>query len=91
MRSESIERLRREQEAFERLLSQLLEEHRGEYAVFRDGKPIGFYRSREVAYREALDCCGLDAVFLVSEVTETVTESVSVTWEFGLMSGRDRH
>ena len=87
MKSESIDRIRREQDAFDRLLPELLEEHRGEYAVFRDGKPVGFYSTRDVAYRAALDCCGLDAVFLVCEVTEVVTETVSVAWEFGLMSG----
>ena len=52
--------------------------------------PVGFYASHEVAYRTGLDCCGLDEVFLVSEITEMVSEAVSVVWEFGLMSGWDR-
>ncbi len=90
MMSQSTEILRREQRAFERQLPELLKEHRGEYAVYQNGKAVGFYRSHFVAYRAALDCCGHDAVFLVSEITETMTESVPVTWELGLLSGRDR-
>ncbi len=87
MTTESIARLRQEQDAFEKLLPELLKEHRGEYAVFRECKPVGFYRSREVAYRAGLASCGLDGVFLVSEVTESESDVVSVVWEFGLMSG----
>jgi hypothetical protein len=87
MTSESIARLRQEQNAFEELLPELLEEHRGEYAVFCECKPVGFYQSREIAYRAGLKRWGLDGVFLVSEVTETESDAVSVVWEFGLMSG----
>lgn len=79
-----LERIRREQEAFDRLLPELLEEHRGRFAVVHDGEVAGFYPSYAEAYEAALERFGCEAVFLVAEVEQSLRYEVSMSLKFEL-------
>jgi hypothetical protein len=82
------DRLRREQAAFDRQLPEILPEHQGEFVVFKDEVPQGFYKTYNDAYGAALDRFGLDDVFLISEVLERHPEPVSISWTAGVMFGK---
>jgi hypothetical protein len=82
------DRLRREQAAFDRQLPEILPEHQGEFVVFKDEAPQGFYKTYNDAYGAALDRFGLDDVFLISEVLERHPESVPIAWAAGVMFGK---
>lgn len=82
---EPADALHREQDAFDSQLPQMLPHHSGEYVVFKDGKPAGFFPTYQDAYEAALDSYGLDGTFLVSEVAERPIQSVSIAWDHGVM------
>jgi len=79
--------LRREQEAFDEQLDQLLLDHEGQYVVFHGGKVVDFFTDHESAYAAALDRFGLDDTFLVAEIRKYPPQSVSVAWDAGVMFG----
>lgn len=64
------QRLAQEREAFDQQLDALLESHRGEFVVFHDGTPLGFYATHTEAHRGALSALGLDQVFLIAQVEQ---------------------
>ena len=79
------ERIEIEQEAFDAALGQLLETHAGEFVVFKDEKPSGFYGSFKEAYAEALQQYGLNGAFLVSEIQPTTPGNSSLSWDLGVL------
>lgn len=80
--------LEKEQAAFEALLDDLLAAHKGEFALFKGGKPLGFFPTHEQAYEAGLDQLGLDAEFLVARVEEPKAQPISVSWSAGVMFGQ---
>jgi hypothetical protein len=77
-----------EQRAFDESLPLLLKDHLGQYALFHQGNPAGFFQTRDEAYRRGLEAFGLDDVFLVSEVKQRTSETASLSWELGVMFGQ---
>lgn len=67
-KTNSADPLQLEQDAFDAALNQLLPEHEGEFVVFKDKKPSGFFPSFRAAYESALQRFGLDSAFLVAPV-----------------------
>ncbi len=84
MKTRSIED---EQREFDAALPALIAKHTGEYALFYQGKPWGFYETRSEAYRQGLESFGLDVVFLISEVKNRRAETASLSWDLGVMFG----
>lgn len=74
-----------EKEAFDELKASLLEEHRDEFVLFKDGKVHGFHANHGDAYDAGIKTFGTDAVFLVERISEEPEPSVSVTWELGVL------
>ena len=85
--TDRLETLRAEQRAFDAVLEDMLESHAGEFAVFHEGEPAGFFSTYDDAYGFALDRFGLDTVFLVSEVKRRRPEVTSIAWDLGVMFG----
>lgn len=79
--------LEQDQEAFDRQLETLLSTHSGEWVLFKNGEPIGFFATNEQAYEAGLDRFGLDETFLVQQVAKRSPEVVSLAWEAGVMLG----
>ena len=80
-----FERLKVEQSAFDARLDTLLQEHPGEFVVFKDQQPVWFFTSYDEAYSWAIDHFGLSDIFLVSEVKKRSDESVSISWQAGVL------
>lgn len=76
-----------EQAAFDSQLPELLQEHSLEFVVFRDRKPVGFFKTYDEAYNHALDTFGLDTVFLIAQVVEQDRMPASISWYAGVMFG----
>jgi hypothetical protein len=81
---EVLRRLELEQRAFEARLDQMLASHEGEFVVFRDSEPIGFYGSFQDAFRSAIDRFGVREVFLVSEIRKRPVAPPSTSWQSGV-------
>jgi hypothetical protein len=77
--------LQAEQEAFDKALDALMEEHAGQFVVFKDRKVVGFFPTYLDAYRAGVERFGADAVFLLSEVRVKAPETPSVSWCSGAM------
>lgn len=76
-----------EQDAFDRQLESMLQDHAGQFVVFNQQRPAGFYPSYREAYEAALRTLGPDEVFLVAEVRRRRIEPVSLSWVAGVMFG----
>ena len=83
-----LEALKREQDAFDRKLDDLLRDHAGEFVVLHNGSLAGFYTDYAADYQGALKQFGLDEAFLVSEVKKRDPEPVSLSWQTGVMFSR---
>ena len=79
--------IEQEQEAFERQLDELLKTHGGEFVLFKDGAPVGFFPTHVAAYESGIDQFGPDDVFLVSRVEPPQAPSTSLSWDLGVMFG----
>jgi len=79
--------LKTEREAFETLLPELLENHRGEFVVVTGDKFLGFHSSFAAAYAAAVGELGADATFLVAEVAPRDPQPVSLSWSVGALLG----
>jgi hypothetical protein len=77
--------LEREQKAFDEQLDDMMREHEGEFVLFRDQRPVGFFASYNEAYQAGLDQFGLDDVYIVSEVKRRDSYATSITWAAGVM------
>jgi hypothetical protein len=80
-------RLQEEQDAFDAMLDELIVDHIGQFALFRDKRPVGFFPDYNDAYRAGLAKFGTDGVFLVSEVKKREKETPSISWSTGAMFG----
>jgi hypothetical protein len=74
-----------EQKAFDALLPELLKEHREEFVVMKDGRPVAFHPTHDAAYTDALERFALEEAFLISEVAEQPDVSLSISWEAGVL------
>ena len=79
--------LQEEQAAFDSQLPDLLREHRGQFILFKDGHPVGFFADHGSAYAAGLERFGLDAVFLVAPVEPPRRQPISFSWQAGVMFG----
>lgn len=76
-----------EQAAFDRLRSRLIDEgHGGQYVLFKGGVVQGYFSSSGEAYRDGLKRYGAAGVFVVDQVAPKRSETLSMSWELGLMS-----
>jgi hypothetical protein len=74
-----------ETEKFEALLPDLLPEHRGQWALFSDGKIASFFMSPDEAYQAAIGTFGLAGrPFVVAPVEEVKETPVTAGVLFGL-------
>ena len=87
MTTDFLDALRKEQEAFDAKLPELLHDHKGEFVVIKDGELVALFPSYEDAYADALGRFGHDAVFLISEVIERSPVPVSISWNAGVLFG----
>lgn len=85
MMAKKKDALQREQDAFDSVRDALLTEHGGEFVIFKDRKPVGFFGSFDEAYAHALHEFGLDTAFLISQVQPRAEPSVSISWDMGVM------
>ena len=77
-------RLEEQQSAFDAQLDEMMRDHDGEFVLFRDGRPVEFFKSYNEAYQAGLDRFGLDEVYIVSEVKRRDHHATSVTWAAGM-------
>lgn len=77
--------IEREQEAFDQQLDEMMKEHEGQFALFQNAAPVGFFPSYDEAYGAGLESFGMDQTFLVSEVKKRSPQTTSVAWESGVM------
>ncbi len=77
--------IEQEQEAFNKKLPELIDFHEGEFAVFHNGEPVGFFKNPTKAYEFALSNYGLDGIFLIQEVSTRSSDISSLTWEVGAL------
>lgn len=77
--------IRKEQEAFDASLDQMMAEHGGEFVLFKNGQPVEFFGDYQSAYKAGLDNFGLDETFLVSEVKRREPQTTSITWAAGAL------
>ena len=76
-----------EQAAFDSLRSRLIDEGQGgKYVLFKDGAVQGYFSTSAEAYREGLKRYGTTGVFVVDQVAPKKSETLSMSWELGLMS-----
>jgi hypothetical protein len=80
--------LEQEQEAFDQQVDELLKEHRGEFALFKDGRAVAFFPDHPTAYTEGLKRFGLDSVFLVAPISPPHRQPISLAWTAGVMFGQ---
>jgi hypothetical protein len=79
--------IQEEQAAFDKLRTHLIDEgHGGKYILFKDGSVQGFFCTSGEAYTEGLKRYGSGGVFVVDQVAPKKSESLSMSWELGLMS-----
>ena len=79
--------LQEEQAAFDAQLDELLKEHRGQVALFKDGKPVEFFSAHTDAYRAGLERFGLGVVFVVAPIEPPAHMPISIAWQAGVMFG----
>ena len=77
--------LQEEREAFVAQLPALMKEHAGEFVLFDNGSPVGFFSDHAAAYEAGLDRFGLDRPFLIAKVEPPHPQPVSLSWEAGVM------
>lgn len=79
--------IKEEQAAFDSQRSRLIDDgHGGKYVLFKDGKVQAFFTTGEEAYRDGLKRYGSTGVFVVDQVAPKKSETLSMSWELGLMS-----
>ena len=64
----------KEQALFNAQRADLMHKHKGEWALFKDGKVQGFFRSGPEAYADGIKRFGYDTVMLVTPVDEPQPE-----------------
>jgi len=85
IRYDSKMTLEEEQRAFEAQLDSLRAGHEGQFVLFKDGAPADFFEGHAAAFRAGIERFGLEAAFLVAEVTKIRPTPISVSWQLGIM------
>jgi hypothetical protein len=80
-----LERLEREQGAFDAQLDSMMQDHEGEFVLFRDERPVAYFATYNEAYQAGLNQFGLDDVYIVSEVKRRDKYATSISWAAGVM------
>jgi hypothetical protein len=80
-------KLEEEQATFDRMLPDLMKDHRGQFVLMTGGKPVDFFTRQEDAYRVGIERFGPDATFLVQLVDRSAPSNVSYAWAAGVMFG----
>jgi len=80
----SIDSLREELEAYEKMKAELLEKYRGKAAVIKDGRLVGVYDSEEEAFKDVLEKYGLIPV-LIKRVVEKEKPEEIPSYTYGLL------
>ena len=80
----SIDALKRELEAYEKMRKELLEKYRGKVVAIKDGKLVGVYDSEEEAFRDVVEKYGLVPV-LIKRVTEKEKPEEIPSYTYGLL------
>jgi hypothetical protein len=75
--------LARESNAFNAQREELLKTHKGEYVVFKDEKPIAFFKTLDEAYQFGINKFGPDDPFLLEQILERAPNLTSLSWELG--------
>lgn len=77
--------LEQERAALNAMLHELMKEHAGEFVLFDDAAPVGFYPDHATAYEAGLDRFGLDRPFLLAKIEPLSPQPVSLSWEAGVL------
>ena len=80
----SIDALRKELEAYERMKGELLEKYRGKVVAIKDGKLVGVYDSEEEAFKDVLEEYGFVPV-LIKRVTDKEKPVEMPSYTYGLL------
>ena len=83
--------LLQEHQSFRQHLPELIDDHEGEFALCKEGRPVEFFCTYEAAYARGLDAFGLDTDFLIAQVDDEVPTAISVSWETGVMFDASTH
>ena len=81
----SIDSLREELEAYEKMKAELLEKYRGKVVVIKDGRLVGVYDSEEEAFKDVLEKYGFVPV-LIKRVVEKEKPEEIPSYTYGLLS-----
>ena len=82
------EKLLEERQRFEKIEPGLLEEHKGQFVLFKGGKVHDFFPDAMAAFEAGLQRYGLDDAFLIEKVGMRIGASVSLTLDLGLIGDR---
>jgi len=80
----SIDVLKKELEAYERMREELLEKYRGKVVAIKDGKLVGVYDNEEEAFRDIVEKYGLVPV-LIKRVAEKEKPEEMPSYTYGLL------
>ena len=80
----SIDTLRKELEAYERMREELVEKYRGKVVAIRDGELEGVYDSEEEAFKDVLEKYGFVPV-LIKRVTDKEKPEEIPSYTYGLL------
>ncbi len=80
----SIDSLREELEAYEKMKAELLEKYRGKVVVIKDGRLVGVYDSEEEAFKDVLERYGFVPV-LIKRVVEKEKPEEIPSYTYGLL------
>ena len=77
-----------ERKTFEQLRPGLLREHRGQYALIRNGDLLGIHETADRAFQEAMDKIGPRTTFLIERISEEQPELVAPALALGLLDAK---
>ena len=77
--------LEQEQQAFNEQIGALLSDRRGQFVLFKNGKPVDFFPNHGAAYKAGLEKFGINEVFLVAPVEPPRLMPISLAWQAGVM------
>ena len=76
-----------EQTDFDKQIPDLLKDHRGQFVLFQDGRPVEFFPTNDAAYAAGVARFGPRGTFLVAPVLPESPVPVSMAWDYGVMFG----
>jgi len=76
-----------EQAEFEKQLPAMLERHKGEFVLMKNGEVIDYFKTIEAGYAAAMKKFGSEGVFLLAPIEPCNPAPISIAWETGVMFG----